>query len=63
MLIKLIIYYYRENVKHLYECFCEVAAPIGEQSAWILQKYPDSFTDQEVIKNVPKFAYPCDFEK
>ncbi|XP_012534020.2 DENN domain-containing protein 1A isoform X2 [Monomorium pharaonis] len=52
----------RENVKQLFECFCEVAAPIGEKPAWILQKYPNSFLDEEILKSVPKFAYPCEFE-
>lgn len=52
----------RENVKQLFECFCEIAAPIGEKPAWILQKYPNSFSDEEILKSVPKFAYPCEFE-
>ncbi|KAL0102788.1 hypothetical protein PUN28_018228 [Cardiocondyla obscurior] len=52
----------RENVKQLFECFCEVAAPVGEKPAWILQKYPNSFSDEEILKSVPKFAYPCEFE-
>ncbi|XP_043480870.1 DENN domain-containing protein 1B isoform X1 [Leptopilina heterotoma] len=52
----------RENVKHIFECFCEIAAPIGEKQAWILQKYPDTFADQEILKSVPKFAYPCEVE-
>lgn len=54
---------FRENVKHIFECFCEVAAPVGEKQAWILQKYPDTFTDLEILKSVPKFAYPCEVEK
>ncbi|KYN29753.1 DENN domain-containing protein 1A, partial [Trachymyrmex cornetzi] len=53
---------FRENVKQLFECFCEVAAPIREKPAWILQKYPNSFSDEEILKSVPKFAYPCEFE-
>ncbi|XP_012218112.1 DENN domain-containing protein 1A isoform X2 [Linepithema humile] len=52
----------RENVRQLFECFCEVAAPVGEKAAWILQKYPNSFSDEEILKSVPKFAYPCEFE-
>ncbi|GFG31036.1 hypothetical protein Cfor_11423, partial [Coptotermes formosanus] len=52
----------RDNVKHLFQCFCEV---VGHQSpdeeAWIIQKFPDSYRDDEVLKSVPKFAYPCDF--
>ncbi|XP_025271150.1 DENN domain-containing protein 1A isoform X1 [Camponotus floridanus] len=52
----------RENVKQLFECFCEIAAPVGEKPAWILQKYPNSFSDEEILKSVPKFTYPCEFE-
>ncbi|XP_014480888.1 PREDICTED: DENN domain-containing protein 1C isoform X2 [Dinoponera quadriceps] len=52
----------RENVKQLFECFCEVAAPVGEKPPWILQKYPNSFSDEEILKSVPKFAYPCEVE-
>lgn len=55
--------FFRENVKQLFECFCEIAAPVGEKPAWILQKYPNSFSDEEILKSVPKFAYPCEFEK
>ncbi|XP_050581670.1 DENN domain-containing protein 1A isoform X3 [Bombus affinis] len=52
----------RDNVQHLFECFCEVAAPLGEKPPWILQKYPTSFLDEEILKSVPKFAYPCEIE-
>ncbi|KAK0089989.1 hypothetical protein PV325_004122 [Microctonus aethiopoides] len=52
----------RENVKHLFECFCEVAAPVDEKPAWILQRYPESYADEELLKSVPKFVYPCEFE-
>lgn len=54
---------FRENVKQLFECFCEIAAPVGEKPAWILQKYPNTFLDVEILKSVPKFTYPCEFEK
>ncbi|XP_031849348.1 DENN domain-containing protein 1A isoform X2 [Nomia melanderi] len=52
----------RDKVHHLFECFCEVAAPLGEKPPWILQKYPSSFSDEEILKSVPKFAYPCEIE-
>ncbi|XP_058803899.1 DENN domain-containing protein 1B isoform X2 [Phymastichus coffea] len=52
----------RENVKQIFECFCEVAQPNGEKQAWILQRYPESYNDTEVLKSVPKFAYPCEIE-
>ncbi|XP_063235745.1 DENN domain-containing protein 1B isoform X1 [Bacillus rossius redtenbacheri] len=53
----------RENVKHLFQCFCEVVKPQPNvKDAWIIQKFPDSYKNEEVLKSVPKFAYPCDFE-
>ncbi|XP_043252607.1 DENN domain-containing protein 1A isoform X1 [Colletes gigas] len=52
----------RDNVQLLFECFCEVAAPLGGKLPWILQKYPSSFLDEEILKSVPKFAYPCELE-
>lgn len=53
----------RENVKHFFECFCEVVPPTSDKEAWIIQQYPDKYRDEEVLKAVPKFAYPYKFEK
>ncbi|KAH1010766.1 hypothetical protein HUJ05_005012 [Dendroctonus ponderosae] len=53
----------RENVKHLFECFCEVVPPSEDKDAWVIQQYPDKYKDLEVLKAVPKFAYPYKFEK
>ncbi|BES98083.1 DENN domain-containing protein [Nesidiocoris tenuis] len=53
----------REDVNHVFECFCEVVKPQGEiPDAWIIQKFPDTYRDEEVLKSVPKFAYPCEFD-
>ncbi|XP_046735286.1 DENN domain-containing protein 1A isoform X3 [Diprion similis] len=52
----------RENVRHLFECFCEVAAPVADKDPWLLQRFPESFSEEEILKSVPKFAYPCSFE-
>ncbi|KAJ8686682.1 hypothetical protein QAD02_022476 [Eretmocerus hayati] len=52
----------RENVRQIFECFCEIAQPNGDKPAWILQRYPESYNDSEVLKSVPKFAYPCEIE-
>ncbi|XP_014261795.1 DENN domain-containing protein 1A-like isoform X2 [Cimex lectularius] len=53
----------RENVYHLFECFCEVVKPqAGVKDAWIIQKFPDSYKDEEVLKSVPQFSYPCEFD-
>lgn len=54
----------RENVKHYFECFCEVVGPQAEGvDAWIIQKFPETYRDEEVLKSVPKFTFPCDFDK
>ncbi|XP_059477766.1 DENN domain-containing protein 1A-like isoform X2 [Neocloeon triangulifer] len=52
----------REDVRHFFECFCEIAKPQPEKEAWIVQKFPESYKDEEVLKSVPKFAFPCEFE-
>lgn len=35
----------------------------GIADAWIIQKFPESYKDEDVLKSVPKFAYPCEFDK
>ncbi|XP_050312405.1 DENN domain-containing protein 1A-like isoform X2 [Anthonomus grandis grandis] len=52
----------RENVKRFFECFCEVVPPREGKEPWIIQQYPETYRDQEVLKSVPKFAYPYQFE-
>jgi hypothetical protein len=52
----------RENVKHFFECFCEVVPATVDKDAWIIQQYPDKYKDEQVLKSVPKFAYPYKFE-
>lgn len=54
---------FRESAKQIFECFCEVASSTENQQPWILQKYPESYEDVEVLKSVPKFTYPCELEK
>lgn len=57
------IFFFRTNVTHFFECFCEVVPPQGESDAWIIQQFPDKYKDEEVLKSVPKFAYPYKVEK
>ncbi|XP_045464252.1 DENN domain-containing protein 1B isoform X2 [Harmonia axyridis] len=52
----------RTDVTHFFECFCEVVPPQGENDAWIIQQFPDKYKDEEVLKSVPKFAYPYKIE-
>lgn len=53
----------RTNVTHFFECFCEIVPPSKDRDAWIIQQFPDNYEDEEVLKSVPKFAYPCTIEK
>lgn len=55
--------YFRENVKHFFECFCEVVPPSDNSEPWIIQQFPEKYKDEEVLKSVPKFAYPYKIEK
>ncbi|XP_042891992.1 DENN domain-containing protein 1B-like isoform X7 [Penaeus japonicus] len=53
----------RENPRRLLECWCEVVGPRGKDNApWIIQKFPNSYTQEEILKSVPQFAFPCSFE-
>lgn len=57
-------YFSREDVEHLFFCFCEIVRPEKDgKDAWIIQKYPESYRDEQVLKSVPIFAYPCEIEK
>lgn len=52
---------FRQDVKHFFECFCEVVGPKDENGPWIIQKFPESYKDDSVLKSVPEFAFPCEF--
>ncbi|XP_027218814.1 DENN domain-containing protein 1C isoform X5 [Penaeus vannamei] len=53
----------RENPRRLLECWCEVVGPMGKgKGPWIIQKFPNSYTQEEILKSVPQFAFPCTFE-
>ncbi|CAB3376443.1 Hypothetical predicted protein [Cloeon dipterum] len=51
-----------EDIRHFFECFCEIAKPQPDKDAWIVQKFPESYKDEEVLKSVPKFSFPCEIE-
>ncbi|XP_060604948.1 DENN domain-containing protein 1B-like isoform X2 [Ruditapes philippinarum] len=54
----------RENPEKLFEVFLEVGKPTEENDEpFILQKYPDYYDEEAVLKSVPKFAFPCDTER
>ncbi|KAK7084371.1 DENN (AEX-3) domain, partial [Halocaridina rubra] len=52
-----------ENPRHLIECWCEVVGPKGrERAPWIIQKFPNNYNKEEILKSVPQFAFPCSFD-
>ena len=54
----------RDNAQHVFDCFCEVVIPTkADEKPWIVQKFPDSYQNEETLKMVPQFTFPCDFER
>ncbi|XP_037079283.1 DENN domain-containing protein 1A-like [Pollicipes pollicipes] len=54
----------RDNAQHVFDCFCEVVIPSNaEEKPWIIQKFPDSYQNEETLKMVPQFTFPCEFER
>lgn len=46
------------------ECWCEIVAPQGsDHPPWIIQKFPRTYNEEEVLKSIPQFTFPCPFEK
>ncbi|XP_055921885.1 uncharacterized protein LOC129952932 isoform X2 [Eupeodes corollae] len=55
----------KEDVKKIFEFWCEVTRvkdPASKNSGVIIESFPESFNDQEIISKIPDFAYPCDCE-
>ncbi|XP_029649417.1 DENN domain-containing protein 1A isoform X3 [Octopus sinensis] len=53
----------RENPERIFELFVEIGKPSGDkEEPFILQHYPPNYTDEGILKDVPKFAYPCSTE-
>lgn len=53
----------RGSVPHLFEVFCEVAPGDQQREPYLTRKYPDSYKNEEELKNIPKFTFPCQLEK
>ncbi|XP_071947436.1 DENN domain-containing protein 1B-like isoform X2 [Antedon mediterranea] len=50
----------KENPKHIFECFFEVAAPKDQDSKpEIVSMFPSSFDDEGSKKELPRFCFPC----
>ncbi|GAU98176.1 hypothetical protein RvY_09356 [Ramazzottius varieornatus] len=48
----------RSHPDRLFKLFAQVVAPENDIEAWILQKFPDEFDEQDSLKNVPVFCFP-----
>ncbi|XP_013793866.1 DENN domain-containing protein 1A-like isoform X2 [Limulus polyphemus] len=52
----------RENPAHVFDCFCEISVPTrGCEVASIQRSYPEKYSEEEILKSVPEFAFPCEF--
>lgn len=52
----------RSDPNHVFEFFCEIEIPSNNsQAPWITWKFPPNYKDEETLKSLPEFAYPCEF--
>ncbi|XP_038216529.1 DENN domain-containing protein 1A-like isoform X2 [Zerene cesonia] len=51
-----------DTVRYLFELFCEVSPGDQAREPYIVKKYPDSYRNEEELKNIPKFTFPCQFD-
>ncbi|XP_078324597.1 uncharacterized protein LOC111125891 isoform X6 [Crassostrea virginica] len=56
----------RANPERIFEVFLEVAKPEGDKDGKetiIVQKYPPTYEDEDTLKSVPSFAFPCETDR
>ncbi|CAK1554188.1 unnamed protein product [Leptosia nina] len=46
----------------LYEVFCVVSPGNQQTEGHIVKKYPEAYDNEEKLKNIPNFAFPCPLE-
>ncbi|XP_039763088.1 DENN domain-containing protein 1B-like, partial [Pararge aegeria] len=51
-----------DTVRFLFELFCEVSPGDHVREPYIVRKYPETYKNEEELKNIPKFTFPCQFE-
>ena len=60
--IILIFVFDRRDVKHIFDCFLEVAKPVSNDAdPFILQTFPTDYKNKEAdkLQQVPLFTFPC----
>lgn len=55
-------FYYRDSIQYFYEVFCEVSPGYNQQEPYIVRKYPESYKNEEELRNIPKFTFPCQLD-
>lgn len=56
----------RTNPERIFEVFLEVAKPDSDKDGketFIVQKYPPNYEDEDTLKSVPSFAFPCETDR
>ncbi|KAM3969054.1 LOW QUALITY PROTEIN: DENN domain-containing protein 1A [Aphomia sociella] len=53
----------RDTVRFLFELFCEVSPGDQVREPFIIRKYPETYKNEEELRNLPKFTFPCQFEE
>ncbi|XP_048773019.1 DENN domain-containing protein 1B-like isoform X3 [Ostrea edulis] len=56
----------RADPERIFEVFLEVAKPDGDKDGketFIVQKYPPNYEDEDTLKSVPNFAFPCETDR
>lgn len=50
----------RDNPERIFELFVEIGKPSNDdEEPFLLQHYPLDYADEGILKDVPKFAFPC----
>lgn len=57
------LYVFRDTVRFLFELFCEVSPGDHLREPYVIRKYPETYKNEEELKNIPKFTFPCQLEK
>ncbi|XP_068617961.1 DENN domain-containing protein 1A isoform X2 [Battus philenor] len=52
----------RDSARFLFELFCEVSPGDPLKEPYVIRKYPESYKNEEELKNITKFTFPCQLD-
>lgn len=55
--------FYCREPGNLFELYCEVSPGDHLIEPHILKKYPETYKNEEELKNLPKFTFPCPLDR